>query len=228
MTKKVSIHQANYLPWIGFFHKLSKSDCFVLLDIVDYSKNNIINRNKIKTSNGVAYLTIPIEHKFFRKPLIDVFLPENSAWAKKHWKTIETNYTKSDFFDSYKDFFKSIYETPPEKLVKLNEKIILFLLKEFKIDVEIVKASELNINQSLKKTDLLLDILRKVNATAYLSGIGGKDYLEEEKFSDIRLEYLNFKHPVYGQLHGKFIEGLAAIDLLFNEGSKAEKFVKNG
>jgi len=226
MEKKVAIHQVNYLPWLGFFNKISKVDCFVLLDTADYSKNNVINRNKIKVTNGAAYLTIPIEHKFFRKPLFDVDLPKNRDWAKKHWKTIEINYYKANFFNSYSDFFKDIYKNLPEKLVELNEKIIRFLLKEFKIDVDIIKASELGISQELKKTDLLLDILKKVHATSYLSGSGGKGYLEEEKFTDIELKYLNFKHPSYKQMHGDFIEGLAAIDLLFNEGSSSEKYVK--
>ncbi|MBN4049069.1 WbqC family protein [archaeon AH-315-M20] len=228
MTKKAAIHQVNYHPWLGFFNKISQVDCFVLLDTVDYSKNNIINRNKIKVTNGTTYLTIPIEHEFFRKPLLEVLLPKKSDWAKKHWKTIELSYSKADFFDSYNDFFRDVYKNLPEKLVELNENIIRFLLKEFKIDAEIIKASELDIDPELKKTDLLLEILRKVNATSYLSGSGGKGYLEEGKFADIKLEYMNFKHPVYKQLHGDFIEGLAAIDLLFNEGNSSEKFVKGG
>lgn len=226
MEKKVAIHQLNYLPWIGFFNKISKVDCFVLLDTVDYSKSSIINRNKIKVTNGTTYLTIPLEHEFFRKPLLEIPLPKKNDWAKKHWKTIEINYCKADFFNNYNNFFKEVYENLPEKLVELNEKIIRFLLKEFKINVEIVKASDLGVNPELKKTDLLLDILKKIHATSYLSGKGGKGYLEEEKFTDIKLEYLNFKHPVYKQLHGDFVDGLAAIDLLFNEGNSSEKYVK--
>lgn len=226
MEKKATIHQVNYLPWIGFFNKISKVDCFVLLDTADYSKNSVANRNKIKVSNGTAYLTIPIEHRFFRKPLLEVLLPERSDWAKKHWKTIELNYCKADFFNSYNTFFKDVYGNLPEKLVELNEKIIRFLLKEFKINVEVVKASELAINPELKKTDMLLDILKKVHATSYLSGTGGKGYLEEEKFDDIKPEFQNFKHPIYKQLYGGFIEGLSAIDLLFNEGDLSEKYVK--
>lgn len=216
--KKVTIHQLNYLPWLGLFDKINKSDTFVMLDDVQYAKNEMMNRNKIRTSNGWCYLTIPIEKKYYRKPFINVKLPKDNIWKKKHWRSIEINYAKALFFSSYSDFFKKLYQKKHETLLELNHEIIMHIIRELKIDIEIVKSSDLKYNRSLKKTDLLLDILSVVNADCYLSGVGGRDYLEISKFKKIKLEFQNFKHPTYQQVYKGFIPNLSAIDFLFNTG----------
>jgi hypothetical protein len=228
MVKKVAIHQPNYLPWIGFFNKISKADCYVVLDRADFVKNSVLNRNKVKVGKDKwTYLTIPVSRKFYRTPLNDVLLPENNGWAENHLKTIEMHYSKAEFFSEHRDFFRETYENLPERFVELNEKIIRYLLNEFKIDVEIVRESELGIDPELKKTERLIEILKKVNADTYLSGDGAsRRYLEEEKFGDIELEFVTFKHPKYNQLYGEHIEGMSSMDILFNEGFRAEKYVK--
>jgi len=226
MDNKVTIHQVNYIPWLGFFDKIKKADTFVLFDTVDYEKNSIQNRNKIRTMDGWTYLTIPIPRKYYRSPFHEVMLPDDNRWMSNHWKSIEMNYTKAGYFESYKNFFKKIYNTNFERLSDLNEKIIRYLIKEFGISVDILKTTEMSIDTSLRKTDLLLDILRKANATAYLSGKSGKEYLEREKFTDIKLEFHGFSHPVYRQVFEPFTPGMSAIDILFNEGEKAGRFLK--
>ena len=223
--KKVTIHQANYLPWLGFFHKINHTDTFVILDDVQYSKNQLINRNKIRTPQGWCYLTIPIERKYYRIPLKEVKLPKDNKWKNKHWKSIEMNYKKAPFFNSHYEFFKKSYEKDYETLMELNCDIIKYLIKVLKIEVNIIKSSDLDYDRSFKKTDLLLDILLKINADCYLSGIGlsavgKKHYLETNKFKTIKLEFQTFKHPVYKQVYKDFIPNLSAIDFLFNTGGK--------
>jgi len=230
MVRKVAIHQPNYLPWLGFFNKISKADCYVMLDRADYVKNSVMNRNKVKIGRDEwTYLTIPIPRKFYRTPMNEVLLPENKDWARKHLKTIEMHYSKAEFFNNYRNFFREVYLNPPEKFVDLAEKIIRYMLNEFKINVEIVKESKLGIDPELRKTDRLLEILRKVDADVYLSGAGGsREYLEEDKFNDIELEFVEFKQPRYRQLYGEYLNGMSAVDLLFNEGVNSEKYVKAG
>ena len=225
--KVVTIHQPNYLPWLGFFSKIKHSDCFVILDNVKYTKSSVINRNKIRTKEGWRYLTIPIEKKYHSSKIYDVKLPENNKWQEKHWKTIETNYKKADYFYSYKDFFEDLYKKKFEYLWQINEEIISYLLKCFDINIEIIKASEMNLDPKLQKTDLLVDILKIVGAKTYLSGSSGKNYLEFDKFkeNDIKLELFEFKHPVYKQRYHGFEPYMAAIDLLFNMGDKSEEFI---
>ena len=60
-TMLVSIHQPHYLPWLRYLDKIARSDLFILLDDVQYEKNGFQNRNKIKTAQGWAYLTVPVQ-----------------------------------------------------------------------------------------------------------------------------------------------------------------------
>lgn len=227
MTKRVAIHQVNYVPWLGYFNKISQVDCFVLLDTAEYTKNNgVTNRTRIKDSHGSVFLTIPIEHKYFGTPCDAVMLPNRNDWLKKHWKSISVSYAKAPYFKSYSDLFKKTFESSHTKLAEFNQEFIQNLCVEFKLSAELVNSSDLDIDLSLKKTDMLLDVLNRVKATSYLSGQGGKSYLQEEKFQKIKLEYQSFKHPIYKQINGSFISGMSVMDLLFNEGSNAERIIK--
>jgi hypothetical protein len=223
-----TIHQPNYLPWIGFFYKIAHSDCFIILDTVEYSKNSVINRNKIRVKDGWAYLTIPIEKKFHNSRIVNVELQKGNSWQISHFQTIEANYKKADYFHCYEDFFKELYNAKYHYLWEVNEKIIRYLLDCFDMNVEIKKSSELDMDPDLKKTDLLVSIIKEVEADIYLSGSGGEKYLDTDVFNanNIELKYTNFTHPVYKQRYQGFMPNMAAIDLLFNLGDKSKSLIK--
>lgn len=226
MASKISIHQPNYLPWAGYFSKILQGDIFVLLDQVQYSKNSVINRNVIKTPQGSFFLSIPIEKKFYHEKIKDVLLPQENKWAIKHWKSIETNYSRAPFFNSYKDFFSKHFSSSPKKLVDFNEKMIRYLIKELKIEVEIRRSSELKV-PDVKASDLLLSIVEVLGGSTYISGPGGREYLHEPAFNErnVKVEYTNYPNPSYPQLFGDFLPRLSVIDLLFNVGEKARKYL---
>ena len=140
---KVAIHQVNYMPWLGFFNKLKQANKLVMYDIADYTKNDVQNRNKIRTKEGWIYLTVPIEKKYYRRPFYEVLLSENNKWQNKHWKAIKLNYSKADYFDSYKDFFEKLYKKKFMTLLELNECITIYLIKEFGINLDIIKTTDL-------------------------------------------------------------------------------------
>jgi hypothetical protein len=223
----VTIHQPNYLPWIGFFSKLKKADTFVLLDTVEYTKNSVINRNKIRIKDGWCYLTIPIEKAYHDSRIIDVALPKDDRWKKNHWSTIEANYGKTLWFKGHTAFFKEVYEKDYRFLWEINEDVIRYIMDCFGIKTKILKASELSIDPSLRKTDLILDILKKTGAKTYLSGPSGREYLEQDRFADekILLEFFEYKHPQYNQRYAGFVPNLSAIDLLFNMGGDAKEMI---
>ena len=226
---KVAIHQINYLPWIGFFSKIASADVYVVLDTAAYTRGSWINRNRIKVPpNRVVYLTIPISRRFKGVPIKDVELPKDRKWARNHWTTIKVSYNKAEFFNSYEEFFRRLYSDAEagryRRLAELNWDIVSYLFEELDINVDVVWASELDLPPGLKKTDLLIAILEAVGADTYISGMGGKKYLEEHKFDEhgIKLVYHEFKCPRYRQLWGDFVPNLSVIDLLFNEGERAK------
>ena len=227
---RISIHQPNYLPWIGFFSKIKNSDFFVILDDVEYSKNSVINRNKIRTKDSWCYVTIPLEKKYQSSLINEVNLPADRKWQKKHWISIESNYKKADFFDSYCDFFKNLYKQNYDYLWEINEKIIYYLLEQFNIDIEIQKSSEIEKYPELQGSKLLAAICNTYSdygEITYLSGQGGKNYMDLNDFKNfgINVEFLEFNHPMYKQRYEGFVPYMSAIDLLFNMGEESEKYL---
>ncbi|MFC2071548.1 WbqC family protein [Chloroflexota bacterium] len=227
--KIVSMHQPNYLPWLGYFSKIAQSDCFVIADNLPYTKQTVTNRNKIRIKDSWVYLTIPIGSNYYNLPICNVVLPRNDSWMANHWKIIFDNYVKSDFFNLYKDFFQDLYQKKFKYLGKINTEIILCLLKCFKIDKEIIIASELDLDPELQKTDLLIALLKSADADIYLSGPSGRNYLDLEKFrhNGIEVKFFEFQHPVYKQKSPGFEPAMAAIDLLFNMGPQASGIIKS-
>lgn len=221
----ISIRQPGYLPYVGFFKKIESSDIFVFLDDVQFEKNDWDNRNKIKTIDGSAWLTIPVIHKFGLK-LNEITIANNQDWNNKHRKTIDTNYQKAEFFNDYWKDIESILNKRWEKLIDLNFEFIKYFMKKLEITTPTIKSSELKIEQT--GSERLLKICEKLNADTYLSGELGRNYLNEEIFleNNIEIIYEKFIHPVYRQIHGEFLPNMAIIDLIFNEGKNASKILK--
>lgn len=221
----ISIRQPGYLPYIGFFKKIESSDVFVFLDDVQFEKNDWDNRNKIKTVDSFAWLTVPVLHKFGTK-LNEIRIDNDQEWSKKHRKTIEVNYKKAEYFYDYWDDIESILNKKWEKLIDLNLEFIRYFMKKLSITTPTVKSSELKITQT--GSERLLEICKKLNSGTYLSGELGRDYLNEEIFfsNNIDVIYEKFLHPVYKQIHGEFLPNMAIIDVLFNEGENAVKILK--
>jgi hypothetical protein len=229
MGKIITIHQPNYLPWIGLFSKVSHADCFLIGDTYLLGGQSMLNRNKIRTINGWKYLTVPIGHKYEGTMIHDIPLPEKKDWQQNHWNAIYNNYLKAVFFEFHKGFFKETYQKDYRYLHQINENIIYYLLNCFNIKVEIIRASDLGINPNLEKTDLMIALLKAAGASTYLSGPSGRNYLETEKFArkNIELKFFNFQHPVYKQNYPNFESNMSAIDLLFNVGPEASELVKS-
>lgn len=224
----IAIHQPNYLPWLGYFYKIASCDIFVLLDNVEYSKNGFINRNKIKTPQGAAWLTIGALTKGRYKQLInEVEINNNVPWSTIHEKSIAQNYSKAPYFKKYKAFFEDIYHKKWERLADLNEALIKVIYDILPIrGVQFIQASELNV--SGESTELLVNICKAVGADTYLSGPSGQKYMDVELFEKegISLRYSDFKHATYTQLWGDFIPNMSIIDLIFNEGERSLGILK--
>lgn len=223
---KVSIHQPNYLPWIGFINKILRSDIYVIFDDVQFPRGkDFAYRNKIKTGNGELWLSVPIKNRNEMIPWNGALIDNQSNWNKKHLRSIELNYKKSVFFLDYFPYINSILSESHEKLITLNTSIIRYLLEVFNWRGEILNSSDLNVEGTGNKK--IIGILEKLNATEYISGegTGSNRYIIEEDFAEkgIKLIWQNFAHPVYTQLNGNFVPYLSVIDLLFNCGESVSR-----
>lgn len=227
----VGIHQPEHLPWLGFFHKMYLSDIFVLLDNVQYEKNYFQNRNRIRTSKGFCWTTVPVLTKGRSSQLINEVRINalEREWPQKIWGTLEQNYRKAPFFGDYAPSLTKIYcDRKWDKLVDLNISIINQLAKWQGIKTPLVRASNMGVEG--KSTDLLLRICQELKASVYLAGKSGRDYLDESKFTDknIQVFYQNFVHPVYQQQYSPFMPQMSVIDLLMNHGKESLRIITEG
>lgn len=219
----LSAHQPHYLPWLGYFDKISNSDIFVFLDNVQYKRREFQNRNKIRLRDGTIWLIVPVlsRENYYIK-IKDVRIDNSIGWQGDHWKSILLNYKKTPDFTKYADFFESVYTKQKwDRLEDLNVAIIKYILEVLGIKRPIYFEKDLNIEK--EKTERIIDICKVLGVDSYLSGMGGKNYLQEHRFKEegIELQYQNYQHPRYRQYYPGFQSQLSIIDLLFNHGDKS-------
>ncbi len=222
---KAVVHQPQYFPYPGFFHKLSQADVYVIMDKVQYDKR-FTNRNKIIATNGWTWITVPIkkDHKFMQN--MDVEINNELEWRELHWKKICQSYANAKYFHLYKDYFEWLFKTEWRFLFDLDLHAIKKVMEWLNLKIEVIKESELNIEG--KSTERLINACKAVGADTYLSGTGGKNYIDEKLFEkhNLKFEYQKY-HPLpYSQRLAKsFIPDLSIIDMLVNVGPESKDLI---
>jgi len=226
--KKIAILQSNYIPWKGYFDLINMVDEFVLYDDVQYTKNDWRNRNKITTSQGLHWLTIPVRQINIEQLIKDTKVSD-SRWSKKHWSTIQQNYSKSKYFKQYKELFEDIYlNSNEEYLSVINYRLIKVINEILGIKTKISLSNDYDLVNG--QTEKLLDICKQAGADCYLSGPAAKDYFDVTLAEQvgINVEWMDYSaYPEYKQLHEPFEHGVTILDLIFNEGPNATKYMKS-
>lgn len=231
----VSIIQPNYIPWLGYFDIINRSDIFVYYDTVQYTKNDWRNRNRIKTPNGIHWLTIPVQSGPLSKAIFETNIASMN-WTKKHCLAFQHNYRKADF---YHEVFRMLsplylnknYSKLSDAVISINNVILSYL----QIKTKVLKASEILVNPEAgrysSKTERIVNICRQLGATSYLSGPSASQYLDKAQFSaqNIQLNYINYSgYSDYKQLWGEWSPGLSIVDLLFNCGTSSSRYLTYG
>lgn len=224
---KISVHQPNYLPWIGYFDKLDQLHSFVILDKVDRPHRGVFNRNYILTPKGKLLLTVPIQKDELQ--IYKIKIDNSSKWKAKHWGAIEANYKKTPYWTLYSDRFKEIYNREWGILCELNIHMIKLFCEILKIDVKFYRESEFNEDFGTS-SERIANIVQKLNGDIYISGGGARAYNNPDDFNSrgIKLLYQNFHHPHYEQKWGKeFTPNLSIIDLIFNHGPDSIDIIRS-
>jgi len=227
MLKSLAILQSNYIPWKGYFDLINSVDEFIIYDHVQYTKNDWRNRNIIKTANGLKWLTIPVIHS--TSMIIKDVRVLNNRWRIKHWSTLSMNYCKARYFKDFKDQFEYLYLKGKETyLSEINYLFINAINGILKIKTKISKSWDYELEGD--RTERLVGLIKQADANIYISGPAAKDYLEEDKFKKegikiIWMDYSNY--PEYVQLYPPFQNNVSILDLIFNEGLDAVKYMKS-
>lgn len=224
----LAISQSNYIPWKGYFDCINSVDEFILYDDMQYTRRDWRNRNKIKTKDGVQWVTIPVDvkGKYFQK--INETTINDASWAETHWRTIANSYAKAPYFNDYKEIFEKLYLGNTETyLSKVNYNFLSAICEILGIKTKLLWSSDFELVDG--KTERLLDLCIKRDATKYISAPAAQAYMDLSIFNNegIEVEFMDYSgYPEYKQLHGEFDHAVSIIDLIFNEGPNATKFMK--
>lgn len=228
MSKNIIITQSNYIPWKGYFDNLAKVEDFVIYDDMQYTRRDWRNRNLIKTSHGLKWLTIPVEvkGKYFQK--INETKISDKKWNIDHWTTIKHYYSKALYFTVYKDFFEELYlNCNEEYLSQINYKFLKAICNLLEIKVKFRWSSEFELTGD--KSQKLLNVCLDCKATEYYSGSAAKNYLDVSLFESkgVKVHWCDYNgYKEYVQLYPPFEHDVSIIDLIFNTGPSIINYMK--
>lgn len=226
--KKVAIVQSNYVPWKGYFDMIAAVDEFILYDDMQYTRRDWRNRNRIKSPNGLKWMTVPVKVKGRYYQTIRETEIDNMTWARQHWKTLELNYSRADHFEEVASVLEPLYVARQYiRLNELNRAFIETICSYMGIATKIRDSSDYILRDG--KSERLADLCVQAEGSEYLSGPAAKGYLDEDVFAcrGISVRWMDYTgYPEYRQLWGEFVHEVSILDLLFNCGRKASHYMK--
>ena len=224
--RSVAILQSNYIPWKGYFDLIASVDEFVFYEDVQYTRADWRNRNRIKTPQGVQWLTIPVGESV-RRLIRDVEIADPRC-GEAHWKRLVANYARSPYFSSVAAWLEPLYrEAPWTGLSVVNRRLIEAICGFLGIRTRLALSSTFDLTGD--RNERLVSVCKQAGATVYVSGPAAKSYLDVDAFARDGLEVVWFdygRHAEYPQLWGPFVHEVSIVDLLFNCGPDAPRFLK--
>lgn len=228
----VSIMQPAYLPWLGYFDRIAKSDLHIVLDDVNLdanSKTKFANRNKVRTPAEWSWVTVPLQSKGKHGELFlnEVEISADAGWRQKHLGALQSNYARARHFSAHRAFFEEVYGRDWKRLIDLTTVTTDYLRAAFELNCPIKHSSEMDVEG--EKDALILNLCRAVGATTYISGPFGRDYLDAAAFAaaGIELVFHDYPHPTYAQAFAGFQPFMSAVDLLFNHGPASRDLLRS-
>jgi len=227
--KRVAISQSNYIPWKGYFDLIASVDEFIIYDEVQYTCQDWRNRNLIKTSSGVQWLTIPVKQKgLFRQPICQVEVA-NNYWRRKHWKSLSLNYKNANYFNEVAQWLEPLYSSESSMLLSdINRYFINSICSYLGITSIISSSSDYQLEQG--RNERLISLCHQAGASLYHSGPAAKAYLDEGMFHDsgIQVKWHDYSgYSEYPQLAGEYIHTVSILDLLLNCGQASSRYLKH-
>jgi len=226
---KCVILQPSYVPWRGYFHQIQKADVFVFFDDVQYDRRGWRNRNRVKSSSGTVWLTVPVHARGVQRegiPIREIRIAHDRPWQRKHWATLAASYHRAPYFERYRALLEPLWQGCAEHLADFTIETTKVLARELGIGgTRFLRSSELDVGGV--KTDRLLALLLEIGARHYISGPSARAYLDEALLArhGIETEYMVYDYPEYDQLHPPYDPQVSVLDLLFMKGPEAGRWI---
>jgi hypothetical protein len=229
-VKKIAIVQSNYIPWKGYFDLINAVDEFILYDDMQFTRRDWRNRNQIKTPRGLEWLTIPVAVKGrYLQKICETHISD-PGWGAAHWSTLQHNYAKAPYFSRYREPLEAAYLGNADlELSKVNHRFISIICGILGIRTRISWSMDYRPLAEADATRRLADLCRRAGGTHYLSGPAARDYIDPKVFetAGVSLAYFDYSgYPEYPQRFGGFEHAVTVLDLIFNAGPEAPRYMK--
>jgi hypothetical protein len=228
--KKIAILQSNYIPWRGYFNLISSVDEFIIYDDMQYTKNDWRNRNRVRTTHGTQWLTIPVRRVKLQQRICDTQVMDRS-WAARHWRTLRQAYARAPCFQFGYEVLAGLYAEASSLnyLSDINSLFLRTICDSLGIDTRITSSSDYTYDLSASRTTRLIQLIQAANANGYLSGPAARQYLDQAQMdvAAIEVQWMDYSgYLPYTQIHGEpFEPAVSIVDLLFNVGSEAARYI---
>lgn len=224
---RVGVIQSSFIPWRGYFDFIASVDVFVFHDDIQYTKGDWRNRNKIKTKKGTEWLTVPVSYKNVAQLICETPIDYSASWGLKHLRLLREHYQTAPYFEDMMELLFDLESSKEATISQLSIKLIRRISEYLDIPTPMILSSNLDLRGS--KTERLVDLLKKLNATTYLSGPSADAYLDKEAFrqNGIGLEYKSYDYEPYPQLWGEFNGAVTVLDLIANCGQQSRDLMRS-
>ena len=225
--RTVVIHQPDFLPYPGFFHRLLHCDDFVVLDHVQLLRRGWHHRDQVKAPHGVVWFTVPIVNIHHVQSIRDARIDHGHDWIRKQLNRIASYYREAPCFGTVFPVLERILQRGHDRLLDLNMELLAWFLDYFGIRVKMHLSSGWDVQE--RRNEMNIELVRKVGGKVYLSGSGARAYLDESLFrqAGIEVAWQQYRCRPYPQLHGAFVPNLSCLDFAMNCGSRLRDYVED-
>jgi hypothetical protein len=227
---KIVISQPMYFPWVGMFEQIRLCDVYVHYDDVQFSKGSFTNRVQIKTIDGPKWLTVPLDGIKLGQEIREVRLNNRQKWQESHLNILKQVYAKAPYQQEMLDLVSSVFSQSATTISDLSINSIAAICKYFDIAQpdNFLYSSEIGLMG--KSSERVLEIVKHLDGSVYITGHGAKKYLDHFLFqsNNIKVEYMDYKKQVYSQLYGQFTPYVSTLDLIANVGRSGKEFINSG
>ncbi len=228
--KRIAVVQSNYIPWKGYFDLIGSVDEFVLFDDAQFTRRDWRNRNRIKTADGLKWLTVPVVTKGKYGQAVKDTRISDPSWREKHWKSLYHAYSKAPCFSQFAARIEEVYQdASDEHLSQINQRFLTAICGILGIDTKITWSMDYGVTG--QKSERLIDLCGGAGATEYLSGPSARAYLDESLFEEAGVDVIWMEYdgyPEYDQLYPPFAHRVTILDLIFHTGTGAPDHMLSG
>jgi hypothetical protein len=223
----VVISQPMFFPWVGMFEQIRLADVYVHYPDVQFSKGSFVNRVQIKTPTGIKWLTVPLQNVSLGMTIEEICINNQKDWRNQHMELLKQSYSRTPFFSEMLQLVEQVYSRDHVTIGQLSEHSLAVVVAYFGLgqNRRFLPVGELDVSGS--SSQRVLDIVKKLEGTDYITGLGALKYLDHELFdaAGIKVSYMNYNKTPYPQQHGDFTPYVSILDLIANTGVEGKRYL---